>query len=416
MTIKVLILGAGAVGGWFGGKLVEYQQQQKQQQQKNGDDTTTNRPDVVDVTFLVRSGRATQLKSDGLILNDVYSGTTSTIRNVTCLISGTATAINSSGSTIATAGADVCSTNGRNDGSSYDHQQSTTTTTRFDIIILACKSYGLEGALDAIAPYVYPGIAIMPLLNGMAHLKTITERFPQATVWGGTCGIVASLDAEAGVISKHTASAWVKFGLQQSIITSDNVAPTDIGTTTITTTTSLEKHLSLMDTLASTWELSGLSEVEHIKGGKIIQAMWNKWVFLASLGASCCLWQGTTGDIVGTDYGEELIVAMIDECEQVADAELRSFVDDSSNDNDNDNDSNTITYQMIKKNFLHSNSPFKTSMARDMDQGFPTEADHLIGDLIRRARQHGVKTPLLCASYARLQIYESKRSSSVASS
>jgi 2-dehydropantoate 2-reductase len=83
----------------------------------------------------------------------------------------------------------------------------------FDVIILACKSYGLTGALESIAPFVHPQVAILPLLNGMAHLETIQQRFPSAIVWGGTCGIVATLDATTGIIHRMTPNHFVRVGL-----------------------------------------------------------------------------------------------------------------------------------------------------------------------------------------------------------
>jgi 2-dehydropantoate 2-reductase len=374
--VKVLVLGAGAVGGYFFGKLHEYRQQQQRQQKQNpGGDCAVE--EDVEVTFLVRSGRAAQLESDGLILHDIHSGTKHTIQNVPYLTNGTTTTTTTTSSI------------------------SAKPAPMFDVIVLTCKSYGLEGALDAIAPYVHQDVAILPLLNGMDHLQTIAGRFPNSVVWGGTCGIVASLNPDSGIITKQTASSWVRFGLQTN--DSDD---TDESST-------LSRHLCQMDILANVWQLAGL-EAEHIRGGKIQQAMWNKWIFLASLGASNCLLQGTMGQVVNTDHGEALVTAMIKECEDIAEAEQRS--NDAADGVDNGDSSNTkestaLTFQMIKKNFLHPTSPFKTSMARDMDQGFPTEADHLVGDLIRRAQKHKIATPLLCASYTRLQIYETTRSS-----
>jgi 2-dehydropantoate 2-reductase len=46
-------------------------------------------------------------------------------------------------------------------------------------------------------------------------------------------------------------------------------------------------------------------------------------------------------------------------------------------------------------------------MYRDLQQGNPVEADHIIGDLIDRARQHGVDVPLLRLTYTHLSVYQS---------
>jgi 2-dehydropantoate 2-reductase len=332
--MRILVLGAGAVGGYFFGRLQHV--------------ALPNQHDV-DVTFLVRSGRAKQLQRDGLILQDP-DGSIDTIPDILTLVS---------------------------DGQSAakDNEES---PPNFDIIVIACKAFGLEGALDAIAKHVHPGVAILPLLNGMAHLERIQRRFPSADVWGGTCGIVASLDGQTGVIKRMTASQFVKAGvLPKSGANHQIPSPPDHMTT-------------LMNLLQDAGIQASVSD-------NIVQAMWDKWTFLATLGAATCLMNATVGQILHTDYGQDFLWQLFQECESVAQAE------GSMPDTDG---SRRTQYGQF---FTDKTSIIKASMCRDMESGGPTEADHLLGDLIQRAKGHAIATPLLSTAYARLQIHDAKR-------
>lgn len=344
--MRILILGAGAVGGYFGGRLLQYQQQ-KQKEQFDGTSTATT-TSTFEVHFLVRSGRAAQIQQNGLQLQHP-DGSISIILNVATLIPPDSSPSSSSSAT------DV-----------PDHD--------FDVIVLACKSYGLVGALDAIGPYVHDKVAILPLLNGMAHLETIQQRFPSATVWGGTCGIVAALDAETGIIQRMTPSQFVKAGLLQQ----------DHAKATAADVTVFMQHLKH-------------AGIDGDISDNILETMWDKWTFLATAAASTCLMAATLGEILSTDYGQEFLLNVYQECNAVstADGGLQAHLEGRQS-----------RYYHI---FSDKTSIIKASMCRDMEGGGPTEADHILGDMIQRAAKHGIDTPLLKTAYIKLQIHEAKR-------
>ena len=139
--MRILMLGAGAVGGYFGGRMVAAGS---------------------DVTFLVRKGRATQLRN-GLKIESLHGDATIPVKAIT--------------------GAESPDT--------------------YDAVILSCKAYGLMGALDSISPYVCSGMPILPLLNGFAHLELIERRFPSAVVWGGSAGIAATMTDNGTIRQMH---------------------------------------------------------------------------------------------------------------------------------------------------------------------------------------------------------------------
>jgi 2-dehydropantoate 2-reductase len=137
--MHILIVGAGAIGGYFGGRLLEAGR---------------------DVTFLVRARRAEQLQRTGL-----------SIRSPRGHFDGpapTALALDLHGP--------------------------------FDLILLACKAYDLPAAMDSFAPAVGPHTAILPLLNGLRHLDLLDRRFGAASVLGGQCVISTTLDDQGRVL------------------------------------------------------------------------------------------------------------------------------------------------------------------------------------------------------------------------
>lgn len=148
--MKILMVGAGAIGGYFGGRLLETGQ---------------------DVTFLVRPKRKKQLEETGLNIKSV---------NGDCQLTPT----------LITAG-----------------QQSEP----FDVVIVSTKSYQLEGAIQDIKPFVGRQTMVLPLLNGIAHIDSLVDAFGEDRVIGGLCFIETTLD-ENGTIIQTSPSNQLVYG------------------------------------------------------------------------------------------------------------------------------------------------------------------------------------------------------------
>jgi 2-dehydropantoate 2-reductase len=136
--MKVLILGAGGIGGYFGGRLAQA---------------------GVDVTFLVRPKRHAQLARDGLVIESPL------------------------GSFKATAQA-IEAAEARPD---------------YDYVIFTCKAYDLDSAIDAIAPAVGAQCVVVPMLNGLAHMEQLDARFGRERVMGGTAHINVMLKPDGTI-------------------------------------------------------------------------------------------------------------------------------------------------------------------------------------------------------------------------
>jgi 2-dehydropantoate 2-reductase len=149
--MRFLVVGAGATGGYFGGRLLEAGK---------------------DVTFLVRQARAEQLAATGLSITSRHG-------DVTILSSPTVLAPD--------------------------------LRAPFDVVILSCKAYDLAGAIESFAPAVGPDTVILPILNGMRHLDTLDARFGTDRVLGGSCFISTKLD-ESGRIAHVSDIHRLAFG------------------------------------------------------------------------------------------------------------------------------------------------------------------------------------------------------------
>ncbi|MDX8344787.1 ketopantoate reductase family protein [Rossellomorea sp. YZS02] len=137
--MRILIVGAGAVGGYFGGRLIE-----------KGED----------VTFLVRERREHQLREHGLQIESVHGD------------------FHSQPKTIKT-------------GEKAEP---------FDAVILSTKAYHLKGAIESLSPYVGEDTMILPLLNGMSHVDDLIEAFGEEKLIGGLCFVESTLDGTGKVL------------------------------------------------------------------------------------------------------------------------------------------------------------------------------------------------------------------------
>ena len=308
--MRILVVGAGAIGGYFGGRMLQ-----------------TGR----DVTFLVRPRRAAELASAaGLVIKSPNGDATLT--------------------TPPTVQADKLDKT-------------------FDLVLLSCKAFDLDDAIRSFAPAVGPNTAILPLLNGMRHLDVLDQRFGSNAVLGGLCAIAVTLN-EGREIVQLTPMQSLGFGERDGKIT--------------------ERVRAIADAMGSGKFGAAASE-------KVIQDMWEKWVFLASLAASTCTMRAAVGHILAAPGGKDFILGILDECSAIASSAGRAPTGPFS--------------ERARGMLTAEGSPLTASMFRDIKAGAPVEADHIIGDLIARGEAAKVPVPKLRIAYTHLKAYEKQRGS-----
>jgi 2-dehydropantoate 2-reductase len=148
--MRVLVIGAGALGGYYGACLVRA---------------------GADVTFLVRSGRAEQLRRDGLRIVSPHGDFALQPKLMMA----------------------------------NDLREP------FDVVLVGVKSYSLDDAMSQFAPAVGPNTMILPILNGLKHIDALTARFGAAQVLGGLANVSAGLDADGRVV-QFMANQTIVFG------------------------------------------------------------------------------------------------------------------------------------------------------------------------------------------------------------
>lgn len=307
--LRTLIVGAGALGGYFGARLLAAGR---------------------NVTFLVRPATAARLAADGLHIVSPKGD------------------LHLPHPPLLTA------------------EQLAAHPTAFDLILLSCKAHDLQSAIDSFAPGVGPGTAILPLLNGMAHMEALDRRFGAEHVLGGGC-IISATRAPDGTIRHLNSLDRLFFGDRD--------------------------HPDSPRVLAIAAELAaGGFEID--RRPSILIDMWQKWTFIAASAGITCLMRATVGDIVAAGAAP-LALRLFDECIAVARAEgyppAPAFVE-------------------VSRGYLTKpGSAFTASMLRDLESNSPIEAHQIVGDMLTRARHRNLSSPLLEVIYAHLRSYEQRR-------
>ena len=238
---------------------------------------------------------------------------------------------------------------------------------KFDVVLLSCKAFDLEDAIKSFAPAVGDNTAIIPLLNGMKHLDVLDDRFGGARVLGGLCAIAATLNEKREVVQLQPMQS-LGFG---------------------------ERDGKLSDRVRAIGDAFANGNCSAATSENVIQDMWEKWVFLASLAASTSLMRTSVGNVLAAPGGTDFLLGMLDECSAVATAEGHA--------------PNGPFFQRARGLLTAEGSPMTASMFRDIKAGLPVEADHVIGDLIARGDAAKVPVPRLRIAYTHLKAYEKAR-------
>lgn len=238
---------------------------------------------------------------------------------------------------------------------------------KFDVVLLSCKAFDLDDAIKSFAPAVGPQTAIIPLLNGMLHLEVLDKKFGRERVLGGLCAIAVTLNDKREVVQLAPMQS-LNFG---------------------------ERDGGLSDRVRAIAEVFASGNFGSVASEHIIQEMWEKWVFLASLAASTCLMRTSVGNILAAPGGKDFILGMLDECSAVATAEGYA--------------PSGPFFERVRGMLTTEGSQMTASMFRDIKAGAPVEADHVIGDLIARGDAAKVPVPRLRTAYTHLKAYEKQR-------
>ncbi|MGD9785078.1 MAG: 2-dehydropantoate 2-reductase [Hyphomicrobiaceae bacterium] len=310
---RIAILGAGAVGGYFGGRLVQF--------------------DAADVVFIVRPARKAALERDGLRIESPHGNLTVRVK------AGTAAEL---------AGLAP------------------------DFILLTSKSYDLDAAIETVRGVAGPDTAIVPLLNGIAHIGRLNAAFGPHRVMGGSVSLQLMQQAD-GLIRHLNDWQYITIGEQDG---------------------AMSQRLGRLEAALRA------ARLDVTASGEIMQRLWEKLVMLATLAALTTLFDATVGEIALAPGGKQLALALL-ETNAAAAAHAGFAVPEAQ-------------LQAWRVMFADSTSKFSSSMRADMHRNGPVEAQHIVGFMRDAAQAAGRDTALLDAAYLNLGIYDARRLSAAA--
>lgn len=305
--MKILVLGAGGLGGYYGGRLAQV---------------------GADVTFLVHKRRQEILAANGLRIRSKFGDYDGPVKTVL---------------------------EGEVGGKQWD------------IVILSCKAYDLESAIEAIRPAVGEHTAVLPLLNGMRHLERLNAVFGKQRVLGGLAKIVSMVDAE-GIVQHLNDWCYITFGEQDGTM-SDRVT-----------------------------RLQALFPKDSVKAAAvpdIQQKMWEKFVHLATVAGVASLMRASVGEIASTPGGTELLIRFLESNAAVAKAEGYTIPESF--------------LQEYRKLFHDKQLKYVPSLLRDVERHNRCEGDHILGHMLALVKKHGMEASLYELINMNLQAYEIRR-------
>jgi 2-dehydropantoate 2-reductase len=304
--MKILVVGAGATGGYYGMRLAQAGRE---------------------VSFLVRPRRAQAIRERGLRLTGVDGDEQITPQLLTA--------------------------------QELDR--------RFDLVILSVKATALDAAIEDFAPAVGEGTTILPFLNGIRHLDTLSDRFGPDAVLCGVIRIATQLSGEGDIVLLAP-GATMEIGAQNGAVTPG------------------------LNAISSQLTVPGF---ELSISPDPMAAMWHKWVFIATIGALTCLMRGSVGDIVALPTGPELGPAILDEAAAISAAAGHPVPGPQ--------------IEATRVAITQPGSSLASSLYRDMRENAGTEVEQVLGDLVARARTFGIATPSLDLATLHLRVYERRR-------
>jgi len=301
--VKILVVGAGGIGGYFGARLL----------------AAGGR-----VTFLVRARRADQLRHTGLVVSSAAGD----LRI-------------DSPPTVGAAQLDAS----------------------YDMILLSCKSYDLEGCIADFSPAMQAHTQVLPLLNGMHHMDVLDARFGSERVLGGAARISTTLDAQGHIHHLGNFNTLVFGGRGAG-------------------------GARQVAALAGALQVPGF---EAILSNRIMQDMWEKWLFIAAAAALSSFMRANVGDIVAAGAADIAVGLMR---ESAAIAAENGFPPPQS------------AIDAGLGILTAPGSSFTASMFRDIENKSRIEGQHIVGDLLARSK---AANPLLTVANAHLRAYEARR-------
>jgi len=308
--MKILIVGTGAVGGYFGGMLA-----------KSGED----------VTFLARGEHLKAIQEKGLYIKSINGDFNIKINAV----------------------------------------EKPNANEKYDLIVIAVKSYDLPDACNNINGTVKNDTVLMSLLNGVDSEEIIGSIFGADNVIGSVA-FIGSQILDAGVIS-HTASGMITIGELKPPSLPSPTKGEDGGEGRC------DKILKIFERAKIPIKLS-----ENIQ-----KDIWAKMVWNTGFNAITALTGSLVSDVLSIPESRKIVEMAMKETVEVANKKGIKLSDD-------------LVEKTISKTLKAGE--IKTSMLQDRENGKVMEIDSINGAIVRLGHEMNIPVPVNETLYGALKV------------
>ena len=233
-----------------------------------------------------------------------------------------------------------------------------------DLVLFCVKSYDTESAAPLLRPLMGRDTTVLTFQNGVDNADTIGSVVGSDAVLPGAVYIALQL-VGPGVVLRTGGEGRMVFGELNGVVS------------------------ERIRRIAAAFQPSG---IPHEVSPDIQRLLWEKFLFITGVGGVTALARSGIGPLLASPAGRTLLTASCDEIVAVAQAAgapltpaaARAAIEQAA----------TVPPQ------------WRSSMARDLEDGRRLEVDALSGAVVRRGRTHAIPTPIHQAIVACLSLHQ----------
>jgi 2-dehydropantoate 2-reductase len=233
-----------------------------------------------------------------------------------------------------------------------------------DVVLFCVKSYDTEAAARSLPPLMARDTAVLTFQNGLDNVEAIAAVVGAEAVLGGAVYVALQLVAP-GVILRTGGEGRIVFGELHGSVT------------------------ERVQRIANAFQRSG---IPHEVSADIQRVLWEKFLFIAGVGGVTALARSGIGPLLVSPAGRTLLTASCAEIVAVALAEGGPLQGDA--------------VDRVIGQAATLPPEWRSSMARDLEDGRRLEVEALSGDVVRRGLKHGVPTPVHQTIAACLSVHQ----------
>jgi 2-dehydropantoate 2-reductase len=233
-----------------------------------------------------------------------------------------------------------------------------------DLVLFCVKSYETEAAAQALVPLVARDTAVLTLQNGVDNATAIASVVGPRAVLAGAVYAALQL-VEPGVILRSGGEGKVVFGEIAGTVT------------------------ERVERIAAAFQQS---DIPLQVSTDITRVLWEKFLFIAGIGGVTALARSGIGPLLATVDGRTLLMTSCGEIVAVALAHGAPLA--------------PAAVGRALAQAATVPPPWRSSMARDLEDGRRLEVDALSGAIVRRGIAHGIPTPIHRTIAAVLSIHQ----------